>query len=601
MWVLLIACWFLCVLLLVRRGWGWREAFLAAAIFWGCLVTIFTEGLGCFGLLTTDGLAICWTVATGVVLFLNCRLKKPWPVWSGGHLSAVEMVMVGGIALICLATFVTAILSPPNTWDSMTYHMSRVMHWLQNRSVDHYPTHILRQIDMNPWAEFAIVHFQVLSGGDRYANLVQWFSMVGSLVGVSLIVEQLGGNRRAQFFAAVVAATIPMGILQSTSTQNDYALAFWLICLAWTGLKYMHTKELQWAVMAGTSIGLAVLTKGTAYLYAFPFAVWIGFAAFRCSARQMFLAVVCMAIPFMLLNAPHYKRNLQLFGNPLSSGGYEVTNERLTATVILSNMLKNAALQFTTPFPGFNQCINDGVVQFHDALKIDVNDPQATWRGQQFRIARLTRHEDLSGNFLHTALAFAAILTLVISKTVRKAEMPLRVYFFVVVAGFLLFCLILKWQPWHSRLLLPLFVLGAPAAAVIAAKCWRPGLINLVALVLLTSALPWVFSNESRPLVYVTKEAGVLFPLLTMDRNQLYFVSRGDLYGRYMQIAQDIRRRNTSNVGLVISEDGWEYPLWILIQEGRMVPARIEHVEVNNVSSFIRTANFRPDYIVRID
>lgn len=149
--------------------------------------------------------------------------------------------------------------------------------------------------------------------------------------------------------------------------------------------------------------------------------------------------------------------------------------------------------------------------------------------------------------------------------------------------------------------MLPLFVLGAPAAAVIAAKCWRPGLINLVALVLLTSALPWVFSNESRPLVYVTKEAGVLFPLLTMDRNQLYFVSRGDLYGRYMQIAQDIRRRNTSNVGLVISEDGWEYPLWILIQEGRMVPARIEHVEVNNVSSFIRTANFRPDYIVRID
>lgn len=96
----------------------------------------------------------------------------------------------------------------------MTYHMSRVVHWIQNRSIAHYPTHITRQLHQSPWTEYAILHFQILSGSDRFANLIQWFSMVGATLGVSLIAKQMGADLRGQFFAAVFSITIPMGILQ---------------------------------------------------------------------------------------------------------------------------------------------------------------------------------------------------------------------------------------------------------------------------------------------------------------------------------------------------------------------------------------------------
>jgi 4-amino-4-deoxy-L-arabinose transferase-like glycosyltransferase len=606
MWTLPILCWFFIAFLLARQGTGWRAAFLLAAMAWGCLVTVFTEVLGFFDLLTTGGLAICWSGVTAVVLVFHFRLKQPWSVWKSYSFSGVETTLLSGVGVVCLATLVTAIIAPPNNWDSMTYHMSRVMHWLQNRSVDHYPTHILRQIEMNPWAEFAIAHFQALSGGDRYANLVQWFSMMGSLIGASLIVGQLGGDRRAQLFAAVVAATIPMGILQSSSTQNDYVVSFWLICLTWAGLQFMKGKKLQWAVVVGASLGLAILTKGTAYLYAFPFVVWIALAILRDSPRQIAAIAFCIVIPFALLNAPHYQRNLSVFSNPLGSGQNGLANENISVQSLISNLLRNTALQLSSPFAGVNKLLGNSVVKLHESLNIDLNDPRSTL-DTDFSVVgnNFMRHEDYSGNFLHVVLAMAVVLTLLLAKAFRKVDTTVFCYVSALASGFLLFCLVLKWQPWGNRLLLPLLVLGAPATGVIAGKTWNPGLVTLAALVLLAAALPWAFSNSTRPLVHVSSKGTVTFPLLTFDRNQLYFASRRKqgaiFYQRYVGMAEDIKRNKATRIGLILSGEAWEYPLWVLIKEGNPRPVRIEHIEVNNLSRFTVSSDFTPDYYVSLN
>ena len=136
-------------------------------------------------------------------------------------------------------TFLTALIYPPNTPDSMSYHMPRVMHWIQNQNVDFYPTSTTRQLYVSPFSEYVILHLQLIVNGDRLANLVQWFSMFGSLIGVSLIARELGGNTKSQIFSALFCATIPMGILQSTSTQTDYVVSFWIVILVYFLLCYI--------------------------------------------------------------------------------------------------------------------------------------------------------------------------------------------------------------------------------------------------------------------------------------------------------------------------------------------------------------------------
>jgi hypothetical protein len=180
-------------------------------------------------------------------------------------------LIVAAISSILACTFVIAIVSPPNNWDSMIYHMSRVMHWLQQEGVDHFPTNILPQIELNPWAEFAILQFQALSGGDYLANLVQWFSMAGCIIGVSLIASLFAATARGQLLSGLIAATIPMGILQSSSTQNDLVVSFWLVCFIVFGIMSARERSLAWIVLMSLSLGLAVLTKGTAYIFSAPF------------------------------------------------------------------------------------------------------------------------------------------------------------------------------------------------------------------------------------------------------------------------------------------------------------------------------------------
>ena len=80
------------------------------------------------------------------------------------RLSFLKVTLYATIAFMLVTTFASAILYPPNNWDSMTYHMARVTNWISNKSVAFYPTSITRQNYQMPLAEFAMMHVQLLTG-----------------------------------------------------------------------------------------------------------------------------------------------------------------------------------------------------------------------------------------------------------------------------------------------------------------------------------------------------------------------------------------------------------------------------------------------------
>jgi 4-amino-4-deoxy-L-arabinose transferase-like glycosyltransferase len=262
-----------------------------------------------------------WTyyrlIKTGKRKFYPPQLPKITPV---------TVVLLAGVTFIVATISLIAIIAPPNNWDSLTYHMARVVHWIQNRNLAHYPTYYSAQLVHPPFAEFVILHLQILSGGDRFANLVQTFSMIGSIVGVSLIAKQLGADQRGQILAAVFCATLPMGILQASSTQNDYVVCFWVVCLAHYILLTLPYRNppLNLTLAIGASCGLAAFTKSSGYMYAFPFMVWFFLWYVNQMRWKMWKPISIISVCFLSLNISHYLRNFTLYGNPISAAEYAI-------------------------------------------------------------------------------------------------------------------------------------------------------------------------------------------------------------------------------------------------------------------------------------
>jgi len=595
-----LAAWALFFVYARCRRWDWRISLLAASATWGCALTLLTEILSFFAALNRPCLTAGWTalaVAAGALAFRTGTVPEAPKL---RKLSATDKFMVLTIIGILASTFVISVVSPPNNNDSMTYHMSRVMHWFQQGSIAHFPTNDLRQLELNPWSEFAILHFQILSGGDHLANMVQWFSMTGCLVGVSLIAGIFGASPRGQLLSALIAATIPMAILQSSSTQNDLVVSFWLVCFVYFGLKSMLERSPGWSILMSISLGLAILTKGTAYIFASPFVIWFVIQDLQRSWRRASTKYLMFACLTLLLNIGHFQRNYQLFHNPLHSGSSPYANGYLSARVVLSNILRNLTLHSLTPSFKLNSYITGAVDSLHTVIGINVDDPATTWPGTSFneKRNRLSPNEDGSGNPLHLYLFLAVILHVFIAKKYRKV----RPYASLIVADFILFCIMLRWQPWHSRLHLPMFILFSPIAGLVVSEIRKLLCVYALTGILSCASLPWVLCNQARPLISLYPLIPSFYPesIFGAERKSLYFVRNRDSEASFVATADKIRSGGFRNIALIGDSYTYEYPLWALTRTGGLEGARIEYVNATNVSNKILLHHFTPDVTVRL-
>lgn len=87
-----------------------------------------------------------------------------------------------------------ALLAEPNNFDSQTYHLPKVEHWVAQGGLDFWPTAIHRQVTIPPGAEYLLLHLRLFTGGDALHHLVQWAAGVGVLLAATRITAQLGGG-----------------------------------------------------------------------------------------------------------------------------------------------------------------------------------------------------------------------------------------------------------------------------------------------------------------------------------------------------------------------------------------------------------------------
>jgi len=437
----------------------------------------------------------------------------------------------------------------------------------------------------------------------------------------------------------------------------------------------------------GLGFAVATLTKGVAYLYAFPFLAWLFIVSLKTRSLQFWKPVFLVVGIALLVNAGFYIRNGELLGSFITHPAKVLfVDSIITARLFISNTIRNAGIHLGTPLWPVNYILFKIAEGIHALVGVSLNDPRSTfYPGGWQHLFPGDIHEDISGNLLHFAAIIGASMLFI-----RQKQKDRHVAFYAGALGiaFFLFCAVMKWHPWVSRYHLPLFILFSPFVSIQLDRAGDTPLLKKRYMLLLSGAivvgmvLVWgiyhffgasllreiytgkiggffsaVFTGDTRrPIEYhlrileqsLWQFLGIFFLVLvisllfyhrrwkvsyavscilmltsipysclnvsrklvgtdtifTVPRTTQYFINRPFLQKPYEEVVRIattimtlIAMQQCRDIGLITKEDGWTYPLAVLLHKRYGSAFRMEHVNVFNVSARMQALPYFRDFV----
>lgn len=557
-----------CVLTIasLAKGWGWKQIITRAVILTALYGVLTLELLSLFNAISRSSLMLIWLFPVGIFIVIVWRRKDRWHniLWPDLNVprSALDRLLLAVVLIIVVLTGITAFLAPPNTYDSLTYHMPRVARWAQQGSLRPFATGILRQLYMSPGAEMGILHLYVMGQSDRLANFVQWSAMVVGLVGIMKVASELGAKLRGQLMAAMFAATLPMGIAQASSTMTDYVTALWVL-LAVSETLTLIKRNGPWfaAALAGIAVGLAFLTKQTSLPFIIPFAIWALISLPRRYAKRKLVKLVVIGFTFVLLiNLGHLTRNWLVFGNPLGGGASVATfiNEKMNIPLFISNVLRQMSLHVGTPWENVNEQLYGLLAKVHWKLGVELTDPSTSIH-PHFQIWPYASGETRTPNSIQAALIIiTGAIMLIKAKRFSRHEF---FYALAALTGFLLMAGLFKFTILGSRYHMIFFVLAAPLVGMVLGRAFAAIPISAISALMVVGAVPLLFDLHPRPL-WSYKTGKSMFAMRRLDQ---YFTLAPHLDEPYFEMTEIIEDAGCDQIGFMLSGDTAEYLLWVFL------------------------------------
>ena len=572
---------------------SWRRSIITSILFYGLWVALITEFLSLFNAITFNGFLFSYILYFIFLLTLLIK-NKLWNYKYSFSLAISNLSFYGKAVLlisILLLSYLlfAAIACPPNNWDSMTYHLPRVMHWIQNKNVNYYPTHHEFQNVFPPLAEYIILHWQVLTGNDYFSQVVQWTFMIGSCVGITLIVKYLGGNSIAEIWSFYLCISLPMGIYQSVSTQNDYVNSFFIICSIYYLLILFSQNKIIYYILFAISTGLAIKTKSTAYIFeAIPCLILAVLLLKEMNLKKIFLYSFCIGAIILFINAGNFNRNIWMYNNPfgISVSNYGPANSGISWKPVYSSLIKYTGYQLQSGIYLTDQFIINIVNGLHRIVDLEIGDPGISMtRVYIIPSGELLFHEDYVSNPIHFLLFLISSLILILNYRYFKPEM--LIFESIVIGGIFLFSMYLKWWEFNNRLILPLLILSTAVSGILIDTV-LDSIKDKYISISITYLLFIIITFNTIYKVIKCKNIAIFSKsnIFNTPRNSLYFNEREYLEQNYIKAVREVKKIGCDKIGLINNLDDWEYPFWILLKTFNN-DVRIEGIKVKNKSSDI--------------
>lgn len=563
------------------------------------------------------------------------QIKKPEPDYT-----IVEKGMLAICLILLGILLVGALFTVPYNYDSMTYHLARIGRWIDNGSVNYYLTNIDRQLYSPVLSEYNMLFLMLLSGSDTWLNLQQYVSMIITAYYIYKVASMLGTDRQFSVFGVFVFLTMPLTISQSITTQNDLSATMWYVLFLYYLLGFIQTEKISLsrqhiigAVSIGACVGFAFLMKVSVCASMIFFMPWLLVCCVRRKDKlKNLLGIGGIALGTLLVTISETLIRTYLscgsFIASTTSGDIMVATKNVSYIIV--NILKNFSLLITQHlWTWINGFVYRIAISVGALLHVEVNNVAIAFHGFDF-ITYLNTGDDMYSHD-RTSSAFAAYFALLAGVLLVVALIRLLIkwvrgcmkrqlkdsanslvketketmepsYGFVISAwlGFGFIMALLRWQPWGSRLMYPALAVTVIAGVhILSVFCHsisagRKGfvIVPLAALSLLLCL---------KPLDYNMQQAKKYLADGCENRMEYYF-ENNKRYSAYEQLLEKVRQMGAEDIAVVISGDGYDYPLWKMFHD-EYPQGRLRHILVDDTNMVLTEAEGEesPDCILWIE
>ena len=504
----------------------------------------------------------------------------------------LHMIMLGILLVLSVVLFIGAIFTVPYNFDSMSYHLARIGYWIDHQSVSHYVCNIDRQIYSPVLAEYNLLHIMLLGGNDTFVNFLQYISMFAAAYFIYKSARGLGTNRTFALFGAFVFMMMPLTISQSVTTQNDlFVTVFFAIfiyklveAIKWDKI-VLDRQQMTAIVMLGLTVAFSYLAKTSVCASMLFFMPWLLIVRLQKKDKpvKLFGSVCIAAVSIILPVSETWIRTYLSSGSLMTdtaSGDIMVATKNVSYIVV--NILKNFSLLITQNFyRGLNGFVYRIAIGVGQLLGVEVNHEAIAFHGFDF-LHHMNMGEDMYSHD-KTPSAFAAYLAvlggillvvllmrLVIKRKrlVRETKRQWGLSLGFALSAWFSFGFImalLRWQPWGTRLMYPALAITVIMSANL---LWlfleklKKGVQSAVLILLI--GLCTLLAVPS--VTYNMNQAGNFLKNGCEDRMSYYFVYN-QRRTSYEELLAHAREEGVKDIGLIISGDGYDYPLWLMFHD----------------------------------
>lgn len=471
---------------------GWAPAACGLMVLAAAQVVMLTLLLSAFGAYRRDPMLVAqiavmiavlaaWhfsgrgSLRVGALPTLSCVLR-----FARSHPTIAALCVASAIAMA--VELALALALPPNTWDSLMYHLSRVALWIQNQGVFGLDGGTIYEREYAPNGEILYGWTMLLSEGDRLAAVVPWTFGLGCGSLVFWGARRLRFERPAALFAGTMFLLLPQIIVQASSTLVDLSAAFFVGAFILFGLRAIDDLSRGDLLIAALALGLALGTKGTTFLAIPAMALVLGAAIIKRRPPRNAIAVglASLAVGAAVLSGPGFAENLIQTG----SVGGDAGRSQLRVSSLETTTTRT--LWTFVDWPGLAGTLPTQLLQpVHDRIWPNGLDPAND---------SYVSEDGIGFGPQVSLLLIPLLLLLIVSPRTRRDR---RVIALASASYLGAYIVVLETGPNASHTMVTGVLLAAPLFAVLYERSW---LRHLGAFVAFLVIVPVLLQNGKKPL-----------------------------------------------------------------------------------------------------